>query len=93
MAKLETASRAFGHFSFLQADDRKSQNDVDLYVMINAYAEPLRFTIFDGVHKPWFRVVDTGLASPHDICAPGGEAQIIGSTYLVQARSIVVLIQ
>jgi len=71
----------------------KSQNDSDLYVMVNAYAEPLRFTIFDGLHKPWFRVVDTGLASPHDICAPGDEAQVIGSTYPVKARSIVVLIQ
>jgi isoamylase len=71
----------------------KAQDDVDLYVMINAYTEPLRFTIFDGLYKPWFRVVDTSLASPHDICAPGDEVQIIGSTYLVQPRSIVVLIQ
>jgi isoamylase len=69
------------------------QNDVDLYVMINAYTEPLRFTIFDGLHKPWFRVVDTSLSSPCDICAPGDEAQIVGSTYVVKSRSIVVLIQ
>jgi isoamylase len=71
----------------------KGQDDVDLYVMINAYAEPLQFTIFDGLHKPWFRVVDTSLPSPQDICAPGGEVQIIGSTYLVKPKSIVVLIQ
>jgi hypothetical protein len=61
--------------------------------MINAYTEPLRFTIFDGLHKPWFRVVDTSLSSPYDICAPGDESQIVGSTYLVESRSIVVLIQ
>ncbi len=71
----------------------KSQGDVDLYVMINAYTEPLRFTIFDGLRKPWFRVVDTSVASPHDIYVPGDEMQIIGSTYLVQPRSIVVLMQ
>jgi isoamylase len=71
----------------------KCQSDVDLYVMINAYTEPLRFTIFDGLHKPWFRVVDTSVASPNDICVPGDEMQIIGSTYLVQPRSIVVLMQ
>ena len=71
----------------------KSQGDVDLYVMINAYTGPLRFTIFDGLHKPWFRVVDTSVASPHDINVPGDEMQIIGSTYLVQPRSIVVLMQ
>lgn len=71
----------------------RSQQDVDLYVMINAYTEPLRFTIFDGIGKPWFRVVDTSLASPHDICASGSEVQIFGSKYLVQPRSIVVLMQ
>ena len=71
----------------------RSQNDVDLYVMINAYTEPLRFTIFDGIGKPWFRVVDTSFASPHDICASGSEVQIFGSKYLVQPRSIAVLMQ
>jgi isoamylase len=70
-----------------------SQQDVDLYVMINAYTEPLSFTIFDGLQKPWSRIVDTSLASPEDICAPGREVSIIGSKYLVQPRSIVVLMQ
>lgn len=70
-----------------------SQEDADLYVMVNAYTEPLSFTIFDGLQKPWSRVVDTSLASPEDICAPGSEFSVIGSKYLVQPRSIVVLIQ
>ena len=30
----------------------KSQQDLDLYVMINAYTEPLRFTIFEGSQNP-----------------------------------------
>jgi len=71
----------------------KSHHDVDLYVMINAYIEPLRFTISDGLVKPWFRIVDTSFYSPHDICAPGSEVQIIGSKYVVKPRSIVVLMQ
>jgi glycogen operon protein len=71
----------------------ESQEDVDLYVMINAHDQPLRFSIVDGQHKPWFRAVDTGLDSPNDICEPENEAQVIGSKYLVQSRSIVVLVQ
>src|ERR1700736_456735 len=71
----------------------KSQQDDDLYVMVNAYTEPLSFTIFDGLQKPWNRVVDTSFESPDDILGPGSEITVIGSKYLVQPRSIVVLIQ
>jgi isoamylase len=65
--------------------------DQDLYVMVNACAEPLTFTIFDGLSKPWFRVLDTSMASPNDFCEPGAEEKIVGSQYLVEPRSIVVL--
>ena len=71
----------------------KSQQDEDLYVMINAYTEPLSFTIFDGLQKPWNRVVDTSYESPQDILAPGSEVRVIGSKYLVAPSSIVVLTQ
>jgi isoamylase len=71
----------------------ESEDDVDLYVMINAHDQPLRFNIVDGQHKPWFRAIDTGLNSPNDICESGTEIQVIGTKYLVQPRSIVVLIQ
>jgi isoamylase len=71
----------------------KSQNDADLYVMISAFTEPLTFPIFDGKQKPWSRVVDTSFDSPNDICGPGSEVPIIGSKYVVQPRSIVVLTQ
>ncbi|MEA3145561.1 MAG: isoamylase [Verrucomicrobiota bacterium] len=71
----------------------KSQQDLDLYVMINAHTEPLSFTIFDGLQKPWCRVVDTSFESPQDILPPGNEVTIVGSKYLVEARSIVVLTQ
>jgi isoamylase len=71
----------------------KSQQDADLYVMINAYTEPLSFTIFDGLQKPWSRVVDTSFESPQDILGPGSEVTVVGSKYLVEPRSIVVLTQ
>ena len=71
----------------------KSQNDADLYVMISAFTEPLTFPIFDGKQRPWSRVVDTSFGSPNDICAPGSEVPIVGSNYIVQPRSIVVLTQ
>ena len=70
-----------------------SQKDIDLYVMINAFTGSLSFPIFDGLQKPWSRVVDTSLDSPSDICPPGCEVPVVGSKYLVQPRSIVVLTQ
>jgi glycogen operon protein len=71
----------------------KSYQDLDLYVMINAYSEPLTFTIFDGLQKPWSRIVDTSFESPQDILPPGSEVTVVGSKYLVGPRSIVVLTQ
>ena len=39
----------------------KSQNDADLYVMINSYWEPLQFRVQQGEAHEWKRVIDTGL--------------------------------
>ena len=68
-----------------------SQQDVDLYVMINAYWEDLNFTIQEGKGGPWQRVIDTSLDSPNDVCEPGAEVRLTSQTYVVKARSIVVL--
>jgi glycogen operon protein len=70
-----------------------SVGDQDLYVMVNALPERLVFKIFDGIYKPWFRVIDTSQSSPNDIRGPGSEEQVFGSQYTVRGRSIVVLIQ
>ncbi|MET0580149.1 MAG: glycogen-debranching protein, partial [Ilumatobacteraceae bacterium] len=59
----------------------------DLYVMANAWWEPLEF--FVQRSGPWVRVVDTSLPTPDDIVA-GGVA-VDGSTYLVGARTVVIL--
>jgi glycogen operon protein len=66
-----------------------SQNDTDVYVMVNAGPND---TIFRVQHEgSWKRVVDTSLASPEDIGEPGHETRIAGLEYLVKGRSVVVL--
>ena len=65
-----------------------SEKDDDLYVMINAYWEPLDFTIQEGSPGEWLRVVDTSLASPHDIAADGSEKALNTMDYPVAARSV-----
>ena len=68
-----------------------SVGDRDLYVMINAYWEPLDFAIQESAAGAWSRAVDTFLASPDDIAAPGTEPVVPGGSYRVGPRSIVVL--
>jgi glycogen operon protein len=60
----------------------------DLYVIANAYWEPLTFTI--QAAGPWVRVVDTSLASPDDIVDPA-DAPAASDRYDVGARSVVIL--
>jgi isoamylase len=68
--------------------------DLDLYLVLNAYWEPLRFELppipEDGL-GPWRRWLDTFLESPDDICPISSAAPVAGSTYLVNPRSIVAL--
>ena len=61
--------------------------------MVNAYWEALDFEIpvLGDDHEPWRRCLDTFLASPDDAC-PWEDAAAVGSpTYLVQPRSLVLL--
>ncbi|MGD0040706.1 MAG: isoamylase [Isosphaeraceae bacterium] len=69
-----------------------SQGDCDLYVMINAYHEPLRFTIQESRSGGWKRAIDTGLESPDDIAEPGREVVVTSMEYHLHARSVAVLI-
>ncbi|MDF2973382.1 MAG: hypothetical protein K0R61_3832, partial [Microvirga sp.] len=50
-----------------------------------------RFLI-QGDPRTWKRVVDTSLASPQDITKVGDEALLSNSSYVVGARSVVVLL-
>jgi glycogen operon protein len=70
-----------------------SQGDTDLYVMINAYWEDLTFAIQEGPPGAWRRAIDTSLESPEDACETGAEVPVASQSYLVKARSIVVLVR
>ena len=59
--------------------------------MINAYHEPLEFTIQEGSPGCWRRVIDTGLPGPDDITHPDRGPLVPLREYPVQARSVVVL--
>ena len=68
-----------------------SQSDDDIYVMINAYWEPLQFQIQEGTPEDWARIVDTDQPSPDDFTKQGLPLQ--HSIYQVAPRSIVVLVR
>ena len=70
-----------------------SEEDDDLYVMFNAYWEPLEFGIFEGRPGEWLRVVDTRLESPDDILEEDNYQPHDSTTYVVGGRSAVVLLR
>lgn len=73
--------------------DGASENDDDLYVMINADKRDLSFAVHEGDPTQWQRVVDTGRKSPADFCEPGKKTALRSAKYVVKGRSIVVLIR
>jgi isoamylase len=73
--------------------DGAAVDDDDLYVMINAWWEPIDFVIQEGRAHQWRRVIDTSLQSPHDIADPGRETPLTSLSCRVGPRSIVVLIR
>jgi isoamylase len=66
-----------------------SQNDDDIYAMINAYWQALEFQVQEGTAQEWRRVVDTTLPSPDDFSKDGVVLQ--QTKYVVAPRSVVVL--
>jgi isoamylase len=68
-----------------------SQNDDDIYVMINAYWEALEFHIQEGTAQEWTRIVDTALPSLDDFSERN--CPLKTASYLVAPRSVVVLLR
>jgi isoamylase len=68
-----------------------SVGDDDLYVMMNGHWNDRGFTVPEEQTRPWRRVVDTARPSPEDIVEPGSEPALETASYLVRARSVVVL--
>lgn len=69
-----------------------SQDDQDLYVMINAGVESLKFGIHEGVAGQWMRIIDTSLDTPEDIVEEPS-TPLETHYYDVSGRSIVVLLR
>jgi glycogen operon protein len=67
---------------------------VVLHLMINAYWEALAFAIppLDENHGSWRCCIDTFRASPRDICAWAEAETVQEETFIVQPRSIVLLV-
>ena len=65
-----------------------------LHVMINAYWDALPFEIprQSDAYEPWRRCLDTFLDAPDDICTWPEAKVITSSTWLVQPRSIALLL-
>ncbi len=74
--------------------DRPGEVDRDLYIVLNAYWEPLSFRVPSAPSgRLWRRTVDTALDAPNDAVGldegpriPGGER------YRVEARSLLILV-
>ncbi len=64
--------------------------DQDIYVMINAWWQPLEFEFQQGLAGEWRRVVDTGLESPEDI---GDPVPVAGRKYALGPRSVAVFVR
>jgi isoamylase len=62
------------------------------HMMLNAFWEPLAFEL-PPPQSNWQRWIDTALDSPDDITRWDQAPAVSGSTYLVQSRSIVVLME
>jgi glycogen operon protein len=65
-----------------------------LHLMINAYWEALEFEFppLDQTQQSWRRCVDTYLDPPDDICGWTHGRRLQGSSYLVEARSVVIFV-
>jgi isoamylase len=85
----------WGHESHsLAATGRLLGDQAQLHVMVNAYWEALTFEIPPpgDAHSAWRRLIDTSLESPDDLCARADAPAVQHVIYLVQARSVVLLI-
>ena len=69
-------------------------DNLALHLMINAYWQPLSFAIppLDQRHTSWLCCVDTFRASPEDVRTWSEAETVRGATFLVQPRSIAVLV-
>ena len=73
--------------------DGRSQDDADLYVMINADKHDTEFEPQLSSLSGWRQVVDTSAASPDDFYELERAPALVSASVTVKARSIVVLVR
>lgn len=88
LADFASEPRSFAYFL-----NGRSQQDDDLYVMVNMSTRDIVFSIQEPAEGVWYKVVQTAADTPHDIVEPGEAAQLHGNECLVQAQSIIVLLR
>ncbi|MGA0593875.1 glycogen debranching protein GlgX [Enterovirga sp. CN4-39] len=66
---------------------------VTMHIMVNAFWEGLAFDL-PGLQRggTWRRFIDTSVAAPGDICSLEEAPTVEGPTYLVQPRSVVLVV-
>jgi len=79
-----------GNKSEIEAD----RDDNDILVICNASEADRMFTLppVPQGKEAWYRAIDTALASPRDIAAPGAEQRVTRDTYRLASRSMAVLL-
>jgi isoamylase len=65
-----------------------SQQDIDLYVMVNASETDVAFEIQEGRPGEWQLAFDTGLVSPDDFPDPAARSCVPSRSYVVRPHSI-----
>lgn len=73
--------------------DGTSENDDDLYVMINGGEAPVEFRVEDGIPEEWVVKVDTSAESPDDFISDSESLPLKSNLCRVIERSVVVLLR
>jgi isoamylase len=98
---IEPAKPDFSHDSHALAwaldgrrSDRPNLIDRDIYVAVNAWSQPLGFTIPAApTGRPWRCAVDTSLPSPEDIMEEDQGPRVpVMQVYRVQSHSLIILV-
>ncbi|WP_413110420.1 glycogen debranching protein GlgX [Thaumasiovibrio sp. DFM-14] len=64
----------------------------ELYLIFNAYWEPLTFTLPDHHKKAWCQLIDTAAESPDDIFSIENAPRYHADTVIAQARSVIAMV-
>ncbi len=70
-----------------------SQQDADLYVMLNMDSRPVTFGIQEGAAGDWQRMIDTSRPSPEDFVEEPRSERVDCVSYTVEPRAVVVLMR